>query len=250
MILSSVFPLFAVFCVVSTVAFDAGPIATFDAFWTLRSNELPECGNATLEQLLQTGRMTAALDQRRVAVPFSVLAQTFAQPNLWPLWNFLFSKVITTLDQFAPCKPLRASFHILPDINFGNAQLLSPMIVRAKITNETLHYSWTYRFANPDGSFALFGRHDYFLAPARDDTNSTFLLSWEKAAGDLVDANMRVEEHTLQKATLAAMEGVQCLEQVYEQTGALRENDIQIICGQKDARKKWEEMLDGGYFLP
>ena len=125
-----------------------------------------------------------------------------------------------------------------------------PTIILNQVSDSSVHLSWVYAFSNGE-DVALFGRHDYFLSPGDcgSDGNSTWLLSWEKAGGDIVENNRRVEEHTLQKATLCATEGMDCLEQVFEKTGDLQLADVKSICGSRNPRQVWEEMIDGGYYI-
>jgi hypothetical protein len=233
-------------CAVAT-AYDFGPMSSYDPFWPLEGGTAA-CHNVSLEKALKQGRMVAALDQRRIAVPFELVLPVFLNTSIWPAWNLLFSNVATPSSAFALCKPLVASFHILPDLNFGTATLRSPTIVRRLQTSSSVHLSWVYQFARDDGSFSLFGRHDYVLAAGQDST--TWLLSWEKGAGPLAEDNRRIEEHTLQKATLGAMEGFQCLEDVYVSSGTLTSDSVVSLCGKRDPRQLWEAMVDGGYYMP
>jgi hypothetical protein len=85
--------------------FDVGPWGNrFDPFWTLKepASERVACLNMDVERQLQTAPMSASFEQRLYNIPFSVFADFFAQPNLWPTWNILFNQVNTEEKTFVP----------------------------------------------------------------------------------------------------------------------------------------------------
>lgn len=229
---------------------DVGPLASFNPFWTLVSPEasLPACVNAVREKQLLQGPAHASMQQRRVAVPYEVFAEFFAQSDAWPLWNVLFASVANTNTTFDVCSPLHGTFHILPNLNFGGASLAPPTIVRVQSTNSSLHLSWAYAFGDE-----AYGRHDYLISRADCGTSpsQSWLLSWEKASGPAIDATVEsqlVEQHTLELATRAAMDGLRCLETVFAKTNALNREDVQTLCNQISPRQKWEQLIDGGFY--
>mmetsp|Transcript_6968 Transcript_6968/g.21213 ORF Transcript_6968/g.21213 Transcript_6968/m.21213 type:complete len:274 (-) Transcript_6968:63-884(-) len=235
--------------------FDVGPWGNrFDPFWTLKTpaSERPACLDMSLERNLQTAPMSASFDQRLYNIPFKVFADFFAQSNLWPTWNILFDQVVTSESTFLPCKALDATFHILPNIDFGDASLGSPIIVRNEYntTSQLMHLSWQYAFTSSAGGMPGFGRHDYVIAPADcgADSSRTWLMSWEKGGGTTINQNIKEEEHTLQKATLAAMDGASCLERVYRIKGSLDPNTVADLCGQSPGLQ-WLSLIGGAVYV-
>jgi hypothetical protein len=234
------------------LGFDTGPAATFDPFWPLHGSD----GNATScggidERALQAAPMAAALDQRKIAAPFDVFKKLFVQMDQWPAWNILFAQVNTTLDTFEVCTPLVASFHILPAFSFGDAVLGFPTIVKRDINDDYVHLSWAYRFATPSGEVKGFGRHDYVLTPGDcgSDPTTTWLMSWEKGAGSVINANRVAEEHTLIAATVAALDGASCVENVYDSIGVVDLNKLAQLCG-SDPAKRWQILTSGAIYVP
>jgi hypothetical protein len=148
-------------------------------------------------------------------------------------------------------KPLDATFHIIPNIDFGDAMLGLPVIVRNEYntTSQLMHLSWQYAFASGNDTPG-FGRHDYVLAPAEcgADPSRTWLMSWEKGAGSTINQNIKEEEHTLYKATLAAMDGASCLERVYRMRGDLDRATVAEFCGQSPALQ-WLSLIGGAIYV-
>ena len=232
------------------VGYDVGPMAAFNPFWTLQEAGVAACLDVGLEKQLRAAPMKESLEQRKVAIPVAELAGFVAQPQYWPQWNILFSE--TNMTGLEVCRPLDAGFHILPDIAFGGAQLGLPTVVRADADAAGLHFSWQYRFAAaaPPSLPVAFGRHDYLVA-AGDcgaDPSTSWLLSWEKGGGPAIASNVREEEHTLRKATLAAMDGLSCLEAEYAASGRLAPADVFARCGQSP-HLQCLDLVGGGIYL-
>lgn len=240
------------------IGYDAGPVMTFSPYWTLQQQSggmVPPCVDLAREQALLAAPMTASLEQRKVDIPVAVLIKFFQDMSSWPTWNILFNDVNMTTAEFQVCSPLRASFHILPAIDFGaDVKLAFPTIVSSMVntTTSVLHYSWSYEFFDPQNpsSPPAFGRHDYYIEGGcgGTDSSTSWLLSFEKAGGTAIDANQKEEEHTLQYATLAAMDGLDCLEKVYAAQGSLIPSVVEPLCG-SSPHLRWFELINGGIYV-
>lgn len=235
----------------------SGPLATLNPFWMLAKDaHVAPCHDLAAERRLAGAPMRASAEQTRVAVPLGVLAKLMLRSSTWPAWNPLFKSVKTTAANFTACNPLEGTFHVLPNLDVGDASLRAPTIVRRSVSNASVYLSWTYAFRSAaSGEVVIYGRHDYALVPSCENADDTWLWSWEAAVGEPVDATLsaqRVEEHTLRFATLAAIEGIECVARVYAATGALNIADVASACdgGVDGARALWRQMHDGGYYAP
>eukprot|EP01122_Echinamoeba_exundans_P015896 TRINITY_DN7840_c0_g1_i1.p1 TRINITY_DN7840_c0_g1~~TRINITY_DN7840_c0_g1_i1.p1 ORF type:complete len:217 (-),score=33.45 TRINITY_DN7840_c0_g1_i1:10-660(-) len=190
----------------------------------------PPCLDEALdEQLIQSTVSPAAVVSLNVNIPLEDLWAFFANyPQLWPQWNYLFSQVNNT--KLEVCQPLNAGFNILPKIQFPpGTQLLPPTMLVANISADSALASWSFKFVQPDGTLAVYGRHDYQFDRQPDGT--TMFTSWGKAFGPFVSSDpSEWHARTFNRGGISSMRGAACLENVFSQFGKLIPDTVIAQC--------------------
>ncbi|KAH3744831.1 hypothetical protein Pelo_13752 [Pelomyxa schiedti] len=180
------------------------------------------------EQLVASNDVYAQYRSQCVRIPYLDLQKFFAECNNWCLWDGLFGPVETS--KLIVGGSIIGQFNIVPTIDWpAGTALLPPTVGLVNETQTYAEYGWTYNFTDStDNTMYEYGRHNYAMG-ALTDTETCF-VSWEKAAGPYARKYGEEISFTLDCATISAMDGVRCLEEVYSKVGTITSDYVEKYC--------------------
>jgi hypothetical protein len=90
-------------------------------------------------------------------------------------------------------------------------------------------FAWFFLLIDTStGELITYGRHTFTFV--EHDAATTEVTSSEKAAGPNVAANSVAWTNALQESLIAAVDGVECLQRVFQATGALEPASVAGAC--------------------
>jgi len=187
------------------------------------------CFNKQLDQqLLASKAMPPMVVSSVVAIPFNTFWNFFSQAEYWPLWNPLFSAMITT--DFYLCGGIYANYTNAPKAPFPPGMTDTHNIIQFGLDDNGTEgaYAWQFILGDASGNTIVFGRHTYTLTSLPNGFTS--IASFEKAAGPHVEQYSFAWTVALEESLLDGVLGAVCLERTYLQYGSLAPNAVAANC--------------------
>lgn len=160
-------------------------------------------------------------------------------------WNSLFNLQNTPAENVTLCGAL--------DAVYSNGQFLAPILPKEPIVGPhyivqkgctpackvsvedagdepcTCAFGWFFTInLVSSGKMITYGRHTYTFE--RNADNTTTVSSYERAAGDLVQPNAVPWANALQESLIQGVQGMVCLERLYQEQGKLTQDGVAAFC--------------------
>jgi len=168
--------------------------------------------------LYQSNDMDTVDGSIEVSIPIDVLWSFFNQPSNWPIWSWGYASV--DADSVELCTTINIQFNTYAHLPFTLPS--SCKVYNVTFEDDIVAVYWSY------SAIGLFGVHQQTLQKLSEDT-STY-SNWEKADGLVIKSTSSIWENQFAFIQQMTLNGLTCLETVYQNTGYLDISDVKASC--------------------